>query len=241
MANKRGKASPYIPFTVQRALPRTEFRFHSRMAGTRCVCSQHWRRIQQRFQVEDLEVTPMKTEMRKTGIDRFGPEKRTSDARGIVWAMAAGTSVETEGRGRRGARGADGRGGNPGFGRPQEGWNEGSWERRGTLRRENFAGMTQREASGCMLIRSQETKMETPVAMHRATEARRNIAPSLAPFCVMEGQANDQNHQQRCSSQNYRQQSSALYSKWAHRPSSPFRGCYSRISQHWYSERLDLT
>ena len=58
----------------------------------------------------------MKTEMRKTGIDRFGPEKRTSDARGIVWAMAAGTSVETEVRGRRGARGADGRGGNPGFG-----------------------------------------------------------------------------------------------------------------------------
>jgi hypothetical protein len=52
--------------------------------------------------------------------------------------------------------------------------------------------------------------METLVEMHRATEARRNIAPSLAPFCVMEGQANDQNHQQRCSSQNYRQQSSAL-------------------------------
>jgi len=42
------------------------------MAGTRCVCSQHWRHIQQRFQVEDLEVTPMATEMRKTGIDVVG-------------------------------------------------------------------------------------------------------------------------------------------------------------------------
>jgi len=42
------------------------------MAGTRCVCSQHWREIQQRFEVEDLEVTPMATEMRKTGIDVVG-------------------------------------------------------------------------------------------------------------------------------------------------------------------------
>jgi C4-dicarboxylate-specific signal transduction histidine kinase len=42
------------------------------MAGARCVCSRHWREIQQRFDVEDLEVTPMATEMRKTGIDVVG-------------------------------------------------------------------------------------------------------------------------------------------------------------------------
>src|SRR5712691_6133253 len=42
------------------------------MAGTRCVCSQHWREIQQRFDVEDLEVTPMATEIRQTGIDVVG-------------------------------------------------------------------------------------------------------------------------------------------------------------------------
>src|SRR5215510_4147706 len=42
------------------------------MAGTRCVSSQHWRQIQQRFEVEDWEVTPMATEIRKTGIDVVG-------------------------------------------------------------------------------------------------------------------------------------------------------------------------
>ena len=42
------------------------------MAGTRCVSSQHWRQIQQRFQVEDWEMTAMATEMRKTGIDVVG-------------------------------------------------------------------------------------------------------------------------------------------------------------------------
>jgi signal transduction histidine kinase len=49
-----------------------EFRFHSRMAGTRFVSSQHWRQIQQRFQVDDWEMTPMATEMRKSGIDVVG-------------------------------------------------------------------------------------------------------------------------------------------------------------------------
>ena len=34
------------------------------------------------------------------------------------------------------------------------GRNEPSWERVGALRRENFAGMTRREANWCMLIRS---------------------------------------------------------------------------------------
>jgi signal transduction histidine kinase len=42
------------------------------MAGTRGVCSQHWRDIQQQFDVEDWEVTPMATEMRKIGIDVVG-------------------------------------------------------------------------------------------------------------------------------------------------------------------------
>ena len=43
-----------------------------RMAGMGCVCSQHWPEIQQRLEVDDVEVTPMATEMRTTGIDVVG-------------------------------------------------------------------------------------------------------------------------------------------------------------------------
>jgi hypothetical protein len=42
------------------------------MAGTRGVCSHHWREIRQRSEAEDVEVTPVATEMRKTGIDVVG-------------------------------------------------------------------------------------------------------------------------------------------------------------------------
>jgi hypothetical protein len=31
-------------------------------------CSQHWREIQQRFNIDDVEVTPMATEVHKIGI-----------------------------------------------------------------------------------------------------------------------------------------------------------------------------
>jgi hypothetical protein len=38
----------------------------------RYVCSQHWREIQQRFDIDDVEVTPMATEVHKIGIDVIG-------------------------------------------------------------------------------------------------------------------------------------------------------------------------
>jgi hypothetical protein len=42
------------------------------MPGTRCVSSQHWRQISNDFKLEDWEVIPMATEMRKTGVDVVG-------------------------------------------------------------------------------------------------------------------------------------------------------------------------
>jgi hypothetical protein len=42
------------------------------MPGTRCVFSQHWRQISNDSKLEDWEVIPMATEMRKTGVDVVG-------------------------------------------------------------------------------------------------------------------------------------------------------------------------
>jgi hypothetical protein len=42
------------------------------VAGTRGVGSHQWRELRQQYDVEDVEVTPMATEMRKTGIDVIG-------------------------------------------------------------------------------------------------------------------------------------------------------------------------
>jgi C4-dicarboxylate-specific signal transduction histidine kinase len=42
------------------------------MPGTRCVSSQHWRQISNDSKLEDWEVIPMATEMRKTGVDVVG-------------------------------------------------------------------------------------------------------------------------------------------------------------------------
>jgi hypothetical protein len=61
----------------------------------------------------------------------------------------------------------------------REGPNEPSQERLGALRRKKFAGMTRREAGGCILTRRQETKMEIPV--YYLTENGKHARMALQP------------------------------------------------------------